>query len=228
VTPLDGPCLLSARVPPARLGAELAAARSRAGLSRAALARQLAVPRRWLRRWEEGRARIPDVPLERALAVLGLELHDLLPVRVPVRYDEADAALVLGDHRRPAHPSHGNHAVLVAYAELVAEARGASAASVAELRHDDLVVLADLLDLDDDRLEAHLADVLAVSPAHASALRSRLTRHRLAAGARDRTSGARSPRGGGSHGAVWRSLALVPKVPDGPVSPIGGSAGASG
>jgi hypothetical protein len=75
-------------------------------------------------------------------------------------------------------PSAGNEAMLRAYLALVAEVRGTPLGSGIELRHDDVVVLAEFLDLADGDLEAHLVNLLGVSANDAADVHRRIRKHR--------------------------------------------------
>src|ERR1700704_6332500 len=83
----------------------------------------------------------------------------------------------------------GNEAMLRSYLELVAEVRGTPIGSGIEVRHDDVVVLAEILDLTDGDLDAHLAHFLGVSVEAAREVHHRLRRHRALAAAATLTVG---------------------------------------
>jgi hypothetical protein len=72
----------------------------------------------------------------------------------------------------------GNEAVLRSYLALVADVRGTPIGSGIEVRHDDVVVLAEILDLTDADLELHLANLLGVSANDAADVHRRIRRHR--------------------------------------------------
>lgn len=76
-----------------------------------------------------------------------------------------------------------NEAVLRTYLDLVAMQRHISLNQSVILRRDDIAVLAELLDLEDDHLEADLVAMLHLTPAAASRLHRRLLGRRLAIGA---------------------------------------------
>jgi hypothetical protein len=71
----------------------------------------------------------------------------------------------------------GNEAMLRSYLALVAEVRGTPIGSGIEVRHDDVVVLAEILDLTDSDLEVHLANLLGVSAKDAADVHRRIRRH---------------------------------------------------
>jgi transcriptional regulator with XRE-family HTH domain len=177
----DGPFLLTANTPPARVGDRLQQLRTRAGLGRRELAGRLGVGARWVRRWETGTHRLPDPVVRRLLAELGLSLEELLPRREPVRWDAAGSSLVLAGERVVVAPADGNVAVLRAYVELVTTARTMPPTGPWELRNDDLDVLAALLDVDARDLDGDLAAVFALDAESAVALGGRLRRHRVLA-----------------------------------------------
>jgi transcriptional regulator with XRE-family HTH domain len=177
----SGPFLLTANVPPARVGARLAELRGRLGLSRRELASRLGVNRWWVRRWESGTHRLPDPVVRRLLGELGLSLEELIPRRVPLRWDATSRELVLGAGRVAVDPASGNDVVLRAYVDLVACTRATPPAGAWELRTDDLAVLVDLLDLDAADLDAQLAEVFALDDEGARALGGRMRRHRVVA-----------------------------------------------
>ncbi|MEY2430352.1 MAG: hypothetical protein QOC92_77 [Acidimicrobiaceae bacterium] len=68
--------------------------------------------------------------------------------------------------------------MLRSYLALVAEVRGTPIGSGIEVRHDDVVVLAEILDLADTDLEVHLANLLGVSANVAADVHRRIRRHR--------------------------------------------------
>ena len=68
--------------------------------------------------------------------------------------------------------------MLRSYLALVAEVRGTPIGSGIEVRHDDVVVLAEILDLADADLEVHLANLLGVSANDAAEVHRRIRRHR--------------------------------------------------
>ncbi|MEY2450800.1 MAG: hypothetical protein QOD92_374 [Acidimicrobiaceae bacterium] len=77
----------------------------------------------------------------------------------------------------------GNEAMLRSYLALVAEVRGTPIGSGIEVRHDDVVVLAEILDLTDSDLEVHLANLLGVSAKDAADVHRRIRRHHAFAAA---------------------------------------------
>src|ERR1700704_6466142 len=77
----------------------------------------------------------------------------------------------------------GNEAMLRSYLALVAEVRGTPIGSGIEVRHDDVVVLAEILDLSDADLEVHLANLLGVSAKDAAEVHRRIRRHHAFAAA---------------------------------------------
>jgi hypothetical protein len=77
----------------------------------------------------------------------------------------------------------GNEAVLRNYLALVADVRGTPIGSGIEVRHDDVVVLAEILDLSDADLDKHLSRLLGVSANDAAEVHRRLRRHHAFAAA---------------------------------------------
>lgn len=76
-----------------------------------------------------------------------------------------------------------NECVLRTYLHLVAEQRAMPLDRSIVLRRDDVLVLAEILDLDDSRLEQRLATILRLSDPEARALRRDLLRQRVAVAA---------------------------------------------
>ena len=111
--------------------------------------------------------------------------------RQPVEFDPETMRLTIGEHSTVvSHPALGNEAVLRSYLSLVADVRGTPIGSGIEVRHDDVVVLAQVLDLTDEDLETHLARLLGVSAATAAEVGRRLRRrHAFAAAAASLTVG---------------------------------------
>jgi hypothetical protein len=99
-------------------------------------------------------------------------------------FDRASMRLSIGDRSTVVPDSAaGNEAMLRSYLALVAEVRGTPIGSGIEVRHDDVVVLAEILDLSDTDLEVHLANLLGVSAKDAAAVHRRIRRHRALAAA---------------------------------------------
>lgn len=97
----------------------------------------------------------------------------------PVVFDRDRMVLTIGDRSISVpDPSGGNEAVLRAYLTLVSEVRGVTIGSPVEIRHDDVVALAEMLDLEDADLERHLVELLCLSPAGAAEVHGRIRRHR--------------------------------------------------
>jgi hypothetical protein len=97
--------------------------------------------------------------------------------RQPVEFDHETMRLTIGEHSTVvSHPALGNEAVLRSYLSLVGKVRGTPIGSGIEVRHDDVVVLAQVLDLTDADLESHLARLLGVSAATAAEVGRRLRR----------------------------------------------------
>ena len=104
--------------------------------------------------------------------------------RTPVEFDADTMRLTIGEHSTVInHPALGNEAVLRSYLALVGEVRGTPIGSGIEIRHDDVVVLSQILDLCDADLEQHLATLLGVSPMAAAEVGRRLRRRRAFAAA---------------------------------------------
>lgn len=117
-------------------------------------------------------------------------MHDN-DTRQPVEFDPETMRLTIGEHSTVvSHPALGNEAVLRSYLSLVGEVRGTPIGSGIEIRHDDVVVLAQVLDLTDSDLETHLERLLGVSPATAAEVGRRLRRrHAFVAAAASLTVG---------------------------------------
>lgn len=104
--------------------------------------------------------------------------------RRSISWNPDSRELVVGQRRAVLACGPGdNECVLRTYLSLVAEQRDVVLGRGMPLRADDVAVLAELLDLDDSALEARLQRILRLSSEEASSLRSKLLRHRLAAGA---------------------------------------------
>ena len=104
--------------------------------------------------------------------------------RQPVTFDRDSLRLTIGDKSTVVPDSAaGNEAMLRCYLALVAEVRGTPIGSGIEVRHDDVVVLAEILDLTDDDLEVHLANLLGVSANDAAEVHRRIRRHHAFAAA---------------------------------------------
>jgi hypothetical protein len=116
-------------------------------------------------------------------------MHD--DTRQPVEFDPETMRLTIGEHSTVvSHPALGNEAVLRSYLSLVAEVRGTPIGSGIQVRHDDVVVLAQVLDLSDSDLDFHLQRLLGVSAATAAEVGRRLRRrHAFAAAAASLTVG---------------------------------------
>jgi len=80
-------------------------------------------------------------------------------------------------------PPGDNECILETYLHLVAQQRAVRLDRKVVLRRDDVLVLAELLDLDDVRLEQRLATILRLSDPEAKALRRDLLRQRVSAAA---------------------------------------------
>ena len=99
-------------------------------------------------------------------------------------FDRDSLRLTIGDRSTVVPDSTaGNEAVLRSYLALVAEVRGTPIGSGIEVRHDDVMVLAEILDLDDADLETHLANLLGVSAKVAADVHGRIRRHHAFAAA---------------------------------------------
>ena len=110
--------------------------------------------------------------------------------RQPVEFDLDTLRLTIGEHSTVvSHPALGNEAVLRSYLSLVAEVRGTPIGSGIQIRQDDIVVLAQVLDLSDADLESDLARLLGVSSAVAAEVGRRLRRRRAFAAAASLTVG---------------------------------------
>jgi hypothetical protein len=118
----------------------------------------------------------PDFADNHCVGDLGNELPALS--RRPVTFDHDSLRLSIGDKSTVVPDSAaGNEAMLRSYLALVAEVRGTPIGSGIEVRHDDVVVLAEILDLADTDLEVHLANLLGVSAKDAADVHTRIRRH---------------------------------------------------
>jgi hypothetical protein len=100
-------------------------------------------------------------------------------LRQPPTFDPATRCLTVGDHSAivPDVPD-SNEAMLRGYLSVVAQARGTAVASLTEVRQHDVAVLAQLLDLEDEDLEARFIRLLGMTPAMAADTRRRIAMHR--------------------------------------------------
>jgi hypothetical protein len=73
--------------------------------------------------------------------------------------------------------------MLRGYLAVVAQARGTAVGSLTEVRQHDVVVLAQLLDLEDEDLDARFVRLLGMSPEMAADTRRRIAMHRAVLGA---------------------------------------------
>jgi hypothetical protein len=104
--------------------------------------------------------------------------------RQPVTFERDSLRLTIGDKSAVVPDSAaGNEATLRSYLALVAEVRGTPIGSGIEVRHDDVVVLAEILDLTDRDLEVHLANLLGVSANDAADVHRRIRVHHAFAAA---------------------------------------------
>lgn len=103
----------------------------------------------------------------------------MVGTRQPVSFDRDSMRLTIGDRSTVVPDSAaGNEAMLRSYLALVAEVRGTPIGSGIEVRHDDVVALAEILDFTDADLEVHLANLLGVSAKDAADVHRRIRRHR--------------------------------------------------
>jgi hypothetical protein len=111
--------------------------------------------------------------------------------RQPVTFDPTTRLLSVGVHSTVVPDVAGsNEAMLRGYLAVVAMARGTAVASLTEVRQHDVVVLAQLLDLDDNDLEARFIRLLGMTPAMAADTRRRIAMHRAVLAAAGITVGA--------------------------------------
>lgn len=100
--------------------------------------------------------------------------------RRAVAWDPARGVLTVGERAVTLTCAAGdNECILRTYLHLVAEQRDVALGRAVDLRRDDVLVLAELLDLDDVRLEHKLAAILRLSDPEAKALRRELLRSRV-------------------------------------------------
>lgn len=176
---LDDAYQLTEGMPPERVGWLISHARIDAELSPRTLARQLGVETRTLKRWERGYTLPSDAHATAIAEHCGITVDDLLPPRHVVAVDLDAGTLSIGDRVVTLDlESAGNEGVLAQYLALVYESRNAVPGTYVHLRHDDIVVLASLLDLDDLELETRIVDVMGCTPEQAGAIKRRLLRHR--------------------------------------------------
>lgn len=104
--------------------------------------------------------------------------------RRTVSWDPERGVLTVGERSVALTCAPGdNECVLRTYLHLVADQRDVRLDRSVVLRRDDVLVLAELLDLDDVRLEHQLTAILRISGDEAKALRRDLLRHRVTAAA---------------------------------------------
>jgi transcriptional regulator with XRE-family HTH domain len=171
---------LTAGMPVARVGWLLAQARLDAHLSARQLAEAVKVPARTVKRWERGYEAPSDAEARRIAAACTITVEDLLPPRRIVALDLELGLLSVGERSVVIASGEGNESVLRQYLDLVSEQRSNRSDSM-HLRHDDLVVLAAILDLNDSDLESRLVKLVGCTPDEAFVLRRRLLRHRKVA-----------------------------------------------
>lgn len=162
-------------------GHTLRRARELAGLRERSAARSLGVPRSQLRAWESGAAAPDADELARAIALYSADLDQIWPDRRPLISDDEPGVLVVGDERidlgadpeltpdgvTVADGPIGNRVVLSRYLAAVRRQRQLAPSDPVELRSADIASLSHVLDLDDDALEAELAELLDLTPAGA-------------------------------------------------------------
>jgi transcriptional regulator with XRE-family HTH domain len=182
-----------ARISPERIGALLREARTDRAVAVGVVAGRAGIRRRQLRRWEKGDGRPSPDEIGRLAEALDLSVDGLVPPRSPVAYHVGTGTLTVGDRTaavvRRAGDADDNEAVLRTYVDAVARSRGCPPASGFALRRDDIVVLADLLDLDDVQLEARLVRLLGMTSAEAAVARGHLLGRRAAVLAATATAG---------------------------------------
>ena len=134
--------------------------------------------------------------------------------RRTVAWDRVTGELVVGKRRTVLTCAPGdNECVLRTYLTLVAEQRNMSVSPRIVLRHDDIDVLAELLDLDDADLVSRLERLLQLSATDASDLHRRLRRRKFAAAlgvgllAAVPTAGAAMAEAAGAHGVGFADTA---------------------
>jgi len=137
--------------------------------------------------------------------------------REPVIFDPATRQLTVGRHSAtvPDVPDL-NEAMLRGYLAVVAKARGTAVASLTQVRQHDVDVLAELLDLSDDDLEARFVRLLGMTPAVAADTRQRLARHRallaaagISVGMLISSSGAAASSGGPAAAAAPAAISVA-------------------
>jgi transcriptional regulator with XRE-family HTH domain len=181
-----------ARVPARRIGELLGTARRNAGMELDLVAARAGVGARRLRRWERGDDAPTADEIERIAHTLGTSASALVPEREPVQYTPEANVITVGGRTAeitPAEDGDANELVLDTYLQLVAEVRGVSMDRPFALRHDDIEILAELLDLDDCDLDERLARKLGVGLGAARDVRRRLSRQRMVIGAASMTMG---------------------------------------
>lgn len=119
-------------------------------------------------------------------------MNDREPDRVSLHFDPQTNTITVGNLSSvvaPAGDAKANDAVLEHYLSLVAAARGSQLGPDLQVRAEDVEILAVLLHLDDELLEARIIRILGVDRHDASDLRARLFRQRLLIGAVSVTMG---------------------------------------
>lgn len=174
---------LTSGLPAVRIGWNLSRLRRAKGRREREVVDHLGISVRTLRRWESG-AEVPaDAELLRVAELYGVGIDELLPARDLVELDVDGTTMRVGQAVASFDPSRGggNEAMLGTYLTLVREQRGLRADDAVKLRHEDLAVLATVLDLDDRDLEDQLMRIMGISKPKASVLRRQLLRRRLVA-----------------------------------------------
>lgn len=110
-------------------------------------------------------------------------MHPHEIARREVAWNPVTGLLTVGGATVRVDRSAGNEGLLRRYLELVAEQRDVTLHGGIALRRDDIVVLAELLDLDDADLERQLRDILRLTDHEAAELRRRLLRQKVGAAA---------------------------------------------
>jgi transcriptional regulator with XRE-family HTH domain len=169
----------TAGMPMERVGWLIARARRTAGLGERELGTTVGVSQRTLRRWERGAVLPTDDEVEAIALACGLRVADLLPRRGVVELDAAARSMKVGDSIAALPEGATNGEILELFVALVRTERRAPDARELRLRQEDLDVLADALDLDDRDLEAQLVEIIGLTRAQASSVRSQLLRRRL-------------------------------------------------
>ncbi|MGQ0824163.1 MAG: helix-turn-helix domain-containing protein [Actinomycetota bacterium] len=169
--------LLDDRIPAARLGALLLAARKRRGWKRRRAAAEAGISITCLRDYERGLEPVPAEVCARLAQAYGDDLTAHVPLRMPVRID--DGYLVVDHDAQPVAGAGGERAVLESYTELLRRLRTVRPGQPVPLRACDLAALSTALGTDSNEIELQIVELLGCSRDEAAALRIELLRRKV-------------------------------------------------